>query len=394
MSFKLVFFKLKIFLSKIKKVINSKILFSKIKRKDILIWGTPGFTYILNEKKYKFLDLKKANVIKIWGESYHFLILLKCFLKLKFSLVDYTNEYIKIAQPKIIISFLDNYSSFYFIKKNKSQKKILIQNATRTNEDDTFKLEKSYLKYKVDYVFCHNNQIKREYEKLLNSMAINTGSFLSNNFPINNADKKYDILYVSTFRKTNENIIKNGKITWGDYISSEKKLVKNIFNFAKKFNKKLFILCTNKVAQKTEEELFFTQTLGKNNNWKFAKRKYGNFKQTYEIVDQSNIVVGIDSTLLYESFGRGSKTIFFDIRPSNKYLDKTRHFGWPKKFSKIGPFWTSYNDYSFIKNILLEVISLKKSRWMEIQKKYVDDLMNYEKNNKTFIKILEKHLSK
>ena len=39
------------------------------------------------------------------GRELSFLILLKCLLKLKFSFIDYTNEFIKVAEPKIIISF-------------------------------------------------------------------------------------------------------------------------------------------------------------------------------------------------------------------------------------------------------------------------------------------------
>ena len=123
--------------------------------------GTPGYINILNEKKYKLINPNKANVIKVWGENYHFLILLKCLLKLKFSFIDYTNEFIKVAEPKIIISFLDNYRSFYLLKKSENQKKILLQNATRANDESTFKLNQSYKQHKVDYLFCHNFEIKK-----------------------------------------------------------------------------------------------------------------------------------------------------------------------------------------------------------------------------------------
>ena len=101
-----IFSNFQIFFFKLKKIFNSKIIFSKIKKTDILVWGTPGYINVLNEKKYRLINLNKANVLKIWGENYHLLILFKCLLKLKFSLVDYTNEFIEIAKPKIIISFL------------------------------------------------------------------------------------------------------------------------------------------------------------------------------------------------------------------------------------------------------------------------------------------------
>ena len=105
------------------------------------------------------------------------------FLKFKFSLKNYSEEFINIVKPKIILSFLDNYNLFYLLKKNKFQK-ILIQNATRSGENDTFVSSKFYKKNKIDYVFSQNKKIKRKYEKLLGAKVFNTGSFLSNYFPI------------------------------------------------------------------------------------------------------------------------------------------------------------------------------------------------------------------
>tara|TARA_B100001057_G_scaffold501029_1_gene619823 strand:+ start:9615 stop:10802 length:1188 start_codon:yes stop_codon:yes gene_type:complete len=388
-----IFSSFQIFFFKLKKIFNSKIIFSKITKADILVWGTPGYINILNEKKYKLINLNKANVLKIWGENYHLSILFKCLFKLKFSLVDYTNEFIEVAKPKIIISFLDNYNSFYLIKKNKKQKKILLQNASRTNEGNTFRLNKFYKQNKVDYIFCHNLEIKKKYEDLLGSKVFCTGSFLSNNFSINRSKKKYDIVFISTFRKINKNNpIKNGKITWYDYLESEKILLKNIYKFSKKYKKTLSILCTNKIDQRSSERDFFNKILGKKGNWEFINRRFGDYKSAYKIVDQADIVVGIDSTLLYESFGRGNKTIFFDVRPSNKYLDDTRHFAWPKKFPKSGPFWISSNEFKLIENILKRNIHINKNKWKRIHKKYANSLMKYDKNNKTFYNIVKKCL--
>ena len=389
MKFISFFTNFKNFFFKLKKISNSKILFSRIKKADILFWGTPGYINILNEKKYKLINPNKANVIKVWGENYHFLILLKCLLKLKFSFIDYTNEFIKVAEPKIIISFLDNYKSFYLLKKSENQKKILIQNASRSNDENTFKLNQSYKQHKVDYLFCHNFEIKK-YEELLGSKVFCTGSFLSNNVSKIKSKKKYDILYISTFRKVNKNnLIRSGKITLHDYLNAEKKLVKNIYNFSKKYKKKLSVLCTNKINLKSDEKDFFNEILGERGNWEFINRRPGDYKSAYKIVDKANIVTGIDSTLLYESFGRGNKTIFFDVRPFNKSLKVSRHFAWPKKFPGSGPFWISITKIHTIEHILKQNKNIKNSKWKKIYEKYANSLMQYDKNNKTFYKVVK-----
>ena len=110
----------------------------------------------------------------------------------------------------------------------------------------------------------------------------------------------------------------------------------------------------------------------------------------FKTVDCSNIVIGIDSTLLYESFGRGSRTVFCDLRPKDKFLKKNRYFGWPKKFSTQGPFWTSKSDYISLRNLINRVTNYKNNQWRYFMKKFQKDLMPYDKNNMLFYNILNK----
>ncbi len=375
----------------IKKLLLSKIEITEPKKADILVWGTPGFIHIFKEKNYRFMNYKKINFLKVWGESYNLRVLIKCALSFKFSFLDYTNEFIKITKPKVILSFLDNYKTFYLIKKNKNQKKIIIQNSMRSNEFDEFKKDKAFYKNKVDYVFAYNKNIKKSYNDLLHSKTFSVGSFLSNNSPIKKNKKIYDIVYISTFRDGDKNFIINDKITLGDYLNSEKKLIKNILKFSKEYKKKFYILCTNKTHQREKEIKFFNNVLGKK-NWKQIKRKSDDYRFTYKVVDKAKIIMGIDTTVLYESLARGTKTVFCDIRPSNKFLDKTRYFGWPKKFKKHGPFWTSNNNYYSIKKVMKNILNTNENNWKKIKEKYADDLMSYDQGNKAFKKILKESL--
>ena len=367
--------------------INAKMEFMPPKKADVVLWGVPqSFTYILRKK----LNLNKKNLslFHIWGEKIYIVPLLISFLKFKFSLKNYSEEFINIVKPKIILSFLDNYNLFYLLKKNKFQKKILIQNATRSGENDTFVSSKFYKKNKIDYVFSQNKKIKRKYEKLLGAKVFNTGSFLSNYFPIKKNKKKYDLLFISTFKKGSE-VISKSKITLNEYLEAEKNLLKNIFKFTKKHKIKLSILCTNKYYQEKEEKYYYKKVLGHNKNWQFINRNFEDYGAAYKIVDQAKIVTGIDSTLLYESFGRGNKTIFFDVRPTNRNLYKLRRFGWPNKFPKSGPFWISSSEYNKIENILKKNILINQFDWNKIYKKYSNYLMDFEQDNKSFMKIFK-----
>lgn len=377
----------------LKKIISSKIEIKKPEKVDILIWGRPSFGNIFKEKNFNYLKRYKINYLDVWGESYNFKILLRCLLRLDISFLNYANEFIKLVNPSIILSFLDNYKLFYLLKKNKNQKKFLIQSAYRSNEFGTFNSNKPLKSDDVDYLFCHNKNIKKVYSKITKAKIFISGSFLSNNVPIKKVKKKYDILYVSTFRLLKNNLKINGNVTLKDYLDAESNLIDLINSYCLEEDKKLYILPTRKRVH-NEEYNFFKESIKKNKNWKFIKRTSFNYDFPYKIIDQAKIVIGIDSTLLYEAFSRGVKTIFCDIRPNNKFLSKTRHFAWPKKLKASGPFWLSKINYKDLIALINNVSNYSNFEWSKIFQKYRDDLMPYDKNNKIFKNILSKYLKK
>ena len=92
-------------LVKLRKISKSRIIFSRVKKSEILIFGTPSYLNILNKEKYKFLKFKDINFFHIWGESYNFFILMKCLFNLKFDFLYYSNQYISACNPKVILTF-------------------------------------------------------------------------------------------------------------------------------------------------------------------------------------------------------------------------------------------------------------------------------------------------
>lgn len=374
------------------KISKSKISFSKIKKSKVLVFGVPGFINVLNDKKYNFIKFKDINFLHNWGESYNFYILIKCLIKLKFNFLFYSNEYISAVNPKIILSFLDHYKIFYLLKKKKNQKKILIQFAFRANEYGVFKKNKDFLKNKVDYVFAFNKGIAKKYVQLLGCKTYSTGSFLSNDVIKKKYKKIYDIVYISTFRAKSSHGVINKNITIKDYLDTEADFVKKIMRYAEENKRKLHILCTKKYFNKTEEieEIEFFNDIFKNKKWNMIRRTSASFKFTYNVIDKSNIILGIDSTVLYESFARGQKTIFFDIRPTNKFLEKTRYFAWPNKLNKNGPFWESKNDFNSIQKIIDKVYRYNNKQWLDINNKYKNKIMSYDDQNKKFNLLMKK----
>lgn len=370
----------------LKKIINARLLLLPPKKLKTVIWGVPKYLDILKEKKYK-LNFNEINLIYVWGEEYNLFIFLKCIFKLKFTFLDYTCEYINYTGATTIITFLDNYKNAYKLKTNSKQKLIIIQNAWRSGEEMIF-TDKIISKDNVDYVLIQNKNLILKYNKLCNSNFIPIGSFLSNNLPIKNCKKKYDLVYISTYRNIKKIDKTRSKVLIDNYLKSEKKILQIIHKFCLENNRKLHILPSRKLNFVEEEVNFFKNIIDKNCN--IINRENLDHSFQYKIIDSSNIVIGIDSTLLYESFGRGCKTVFCDLRPKDKFLDESRHFGWPKKFPPDGPFWTNKSDFISISNLIDNVSNYNNVQWEILTKKFYKDLMPYDKDNKIFSDILIK----
>ena len=64
------------------------------------------------------------------------------------------------------------------------------------------------------------------------------------------------------------------------------------------------------------------------------------------------MIIGIDSALLYESYGRGAKTFFGTFRGFKEYNYSVRPFLESKINEEYGDFWTNIYDDKLIINIL------------------------------------------
>ena len=341
-----------------------------------------------------FLNINRINILHIRGEKLNALILLKCFFKLKFNFIDYCNEYINHVNPKVILTFLDNYPQFYLLNKKKDQKKILIQNAFRTGDDSPLgnvktKIYKQNDKIKVDHAFSFNKNVSKKYVSLLGCKVHEIGSFRSNLIKVKKK-KLYDYLYVSSFRENIGEMKVSNYTNYKKFIKPEEKLVRFLFNYLKIKKKKLFILGSHKSDYKKEKK-YFNEIL-KTSDWIFLKPKKFSHSYSYKQVDKAKLVIGIDSTLLFESFSRNSKIICFNVRPSDPFLRKYRYFGWPKRFKKQGPFWSDKLTQKNINHVIKKVSSTKDKDWTKIRKKYLNDFISFNKNNYKFSKIVRKAL--
>jgi surface carbohydrate biosynthesis protein len=359
-------------------IINSKFEFHKPKKKYYLVYDKTG-TFILN----KYLKKNKI-ILHTRNESINLYVIFINFLQGKFGKKKYLETFIKLVNPKIILTAIDNNPDFYSFKIRKNQKKFLIQTGSKSPVYDSsiFKLYNGKTKvvkkssYNVDKIFVFNKYIGKYFQKLNAKKVVTIGSFRSNHFR-KKKRKKIDFLFISSWNKANPSKIIASNFTFAEYQKFHDITLKNLSKFIKKNNYKIHVLSKSL----SNNEYNYYKEFFKNINWKFIKN---NQQNPYHIVDQSKVIINFHSTLGYESLSRGNKTAFINPFGSKECM-KTTKFGWPLKLKKNGPFWSTSNSYNKLEKLLNGLIFMKKKRFNLLFIKYGNKLMPYNKNNSKFI---------
>jgi len=370
------------FVNKLQKFLNlfffSKKIFTKPEKSEILIFDSDHSKIILSyfpKQKVHILDVRYKQQK---GQKINFFIIFKLLFFFKLSSYNYFKEYIRYVSPKIIISLIDNNEIFFKVKKMFPQAKtILIQNAWRTAEcTDLFgKLDLLKKKnYRCDYILPFNSGIGKQYKSFLNGKVLPIGSFISNYNIKKNLKKKYENLFISIYRP------------WRKLPDSYYELLKTINTFfSNKVNGKLYVLGAM-IANSKEEKNFYNKFL-KNTKYIFLPRFIG--RPTYDIVDQSKIILGTESTLAYEALARGNKVAYFSLRKSS-YPESTAKFGWPINKRDYGPFWINSAQIKPFVRLLDYLNNLKCKDYYKILNKHSCDLIKFDEGNKKFKKLINK----
>lgn len=167
---------------KIKKILFAKKIFSKPKECKVLIYDRQGSHNIK-----KFFKKNLYQILDTRFESVYIVILIKSLIKYNFRWKPffYLIELIKKINPSFIITWTDNDSNFYKLKKfyKKNIKTAFIQNGTRSVKLDIFEKlkKKDKTSFAVDLMFVFNHSIGRLYSSFIQGEFIPIGS-LRNNF--------------------------------------------------------------------------------------------------------------------------------------------------------------------------------------------------------------------
>lgn len=328
-----------------------------------------------------------SNVLNFWILFFGLIKNPKLFIKSKYAWFVVSSAI--LVRPKFIITYMDYVLHFYLAKNyyNKSRY-ISIQVGRRSSEPGAFfellkKISKQE-KLRCDYIFTYNKNHANFYKKYIDTDAISSGSIRSNSYKILNEKKIEDsLLFISQFRnpKITNVFMKFNEVSIShlDFYKSELELLKLIIKYCKKNNFKLKILSAATLKHRMEDEIiFYNKHIGKE-NYEMLEKKY--IGHSYHLTDKFKYVCGINSTLLYEALGRGSRVGLFYIRGEFIPSVKNVKFGWPYDVNESGIFWTHKFSYQEVSRIIGNLINLSEKEWINNTKNIIENVMLFDKDN-------------
>ena len=136
------------------------------------------------------------------------------------------------------MTYFDHYNFFYKLSKLTKIKTAFVVRGKRSLSDGLFKKKEIRKKNNyVDYMFVHNKNIKKNYEKIISGKVIPIGSFLNNIKKKKQKKFKNKVLWISTFKTDKKDWInpKSGlKFKNSEFQKNDKYILESLHNYLKK----------------------------------------------------------------------------------------------------------------------------------------------------------------
>ena len=361
------------------------------KSSKVLLYFKTGADVIapyFKQNEFQILDIRESEV-NLW-------VAFKCLINRDLSAQNYARQFIKIVQPKLVLTFIDNFPPFYLLKRDFPEvKTLLIQNGYRTEPNDLFGsliLENLNEDNFVDELFVFGKAVGKKFNQYISGNVNDHGSFKNNSIALNQTSKT-SVAYISTYRPSisRSYVVPESSpqlpVTYGEIITRRESAILWLANYCAKKNRVLKII--GKDENQADEESYYRGLLHEH-KFEFIGRTSS--KTSYEAIDKSEIVVFTSSTLGYESLARGKKTaaIMLDAQIIKAEALK---FGWPAGLPEEGPFWTHQLSENRIYEILDYLSNVTDSEWEKTRLTAIEDVIEFDPGNSKFVSVINSILA-
>jgi surface carbohydrate biosynthesis protein len=356
--------------------------FKKPKQRDVLLYFKTGADVIspyFKPNEFQVLDLRESEV--------NIPIAIRCLLTGNLSAENYARQFIKVAKPKLILTFIDNFPPYYLLKNEFPRIKVwLIQNGVRSDRGDLFGLLKATSPrsiYKVDKMYVFGTAIGKKYLDYISGETVVHGSLKNNLVPIS-PPKKNTVAYISTYRPGQKRsfVVPESQpeqpITYEQIVTQRERVILWLAKYCAENNLKLTIVGKDEDPQREKN---YYRSLLKNYKFEFVARRQAS--SSYDAIDKSEFVVFTSSTLGYESLARGKRTAALMLDAEIIGAEALK-FGWPAKLQDDGPFWTHQLNEVRLDEIMDFLREVGDAEWDKIRTQTIKDVIVFDPDNSKF----------
>jgi len=277
----------------------------------------------------------------------------------------------KCIKPKVVITFIDNSEIFHWlVKKYKKAKFLSVQNGTRTNWEIGLRKRKHH----HQHFFCFGDYDKDRYVKFGHMVDeyCPVGSLVAGYYRSNakkKKEKKYDLAIVSQYTSSGFKLYSKTKKLSKQQISERREyeaamnlMHSFLIRYIVEYNLKAAVLMRSTLNSSDKERNYYEE---KYEGKVILFRRDIKKMTSYCVADESELVVGFNSTFLAESFGLGNKAVRIDFLGSDLRNDYDPMIMFTKP------------NYTLLKRRLNELRAEPYDEYRKRTKEYAAYLMNY-----------------
>jgi len=336
-----------------------------------------------------------VEVIPVRGESINIPVVLASLFASGRKSEAYFDIYIHRVKPKLVLTFIDNTKAFYRLsRRHPLLKTMFVQNGWRGYHLDVFEQLDAGMKtaeqLAVDYMLCIGQAVGEHYQRYLSGTVVAMGSLRNNRQPRVDSVDHGSIVFISQWDSKGFEIA--GRFySQDEFVGAvDRCLIGFLRQYAQQNGKELHFIPRTALgsADRKKEERHFSAILGRPCSF----LEFDTQGSSYQVIDQAELVVGVDSTLLYEAAARGAKTAFFSIRGTILGV-KGFDFGWPVQYQSDGSFWTNSPSPERFKAVLDYLFSVSDDCWQtELKRVSFAKLITFDQGNSILKRTLKQAL--
>ena len=374
---------------KILSILNYKFSFKKNRKVEILLLDDDYSSLNFENKKVETINFKEINFY------YIFLTLICLFFK-NIKKLNFKKLYWKLLMddydPVVAIGNDVNMRVFSF-KEMYPEKKTIAYQLGHYWDIHVERSRELFSGKKCDYFFIFSEWEKKIFNVMKTEFVAN-GS-VKNNEKISRAEeKKYDLMFISEFRKLDEKTINKVKKGYHSYTFVNRShemsfkdvcsiYVLNILNkYCNSENKKICVARTSLRKEKINK-------ISKIDEMDFFNEYLDNFSvednDSYTLSEKSEVIICIASNLGPELLSKGKKVLFLNVNSLTN--------DWPFLSTDEGPFWYKGKDQQKILEKIEYMLSLTTDEWKQVLEKS-GIKMNYDPGNSKLKKLVNEICSK